>query len=146
MAPAKTELRIDLDAGTVTCPAAHTVKLRTLESGQVARFGARCAACPLASQCPASRHGRSIHLGHHERQLAAAPARQADPDWKTSYTSPRPKIGHLMRRKHGGRHARVRGRRKVAADFTSLAAAVNLARFSVLGLDRQPAGQVISTA
>jgi len=41
-----------------------------------------------------------------------------------------------MRRRHGGRRARVRGRTKVAADFSLLAAAVNLARFGVLGLTR----------
>ena len=39
-----------------------------------------------------------------------------------------------MRRRHGGRRARVRGRLKVAADFALLAAAVNLARLAVLGL------------
>jgi hypothetical protein len=44
------------------------------------------------------------------------------------------KIGHLMRRRHGGRRARVRGQLKVAADFALLAAAVNLARLAVLGL------------
>ncbi len=44
------------------------------------------------------------------------------------------KIGHLMRRRHGGRRARVRGRLKVAADFALLAAAVNLARLAVLGI------------
>ena len=38
-----------------------------------------------------------------------------------------------MRRRHGGRRARVRGQVKVAADFALLAAAVNLARLAVLG-------------
>ena len=38
-----------------------------------------------------------------------------------------------MRRRHGGRRARVRGLVKVAADFALLAAAVNLARLGVLG-------------
>ncbi len=41
------------------------------------------------------------------------------------------KIGHLMRRRHGGQRARVRGQTKVAADLSLLAAAVNLARFGV---------------
>jgi hypothetical protein len=41
-----------------------------------------------------------------------------------------------MRRRHGGRRARVRGTTKVAADFALLAAAVNLARLGVLGLHR----------
>ena len=55
------------------------------------------------------------------------------------------KIGHLMRRRHGGRRARVRGRTKVAADFSLLAAAVNLARFAVLGLRRGPGQTWVAT-
>jgi hypothetical protein len=39
-----------------------------------------------------------------------------------------------MRRRHGGRRARVRGRVKIAAGFALLAAAVNLARLGLLGL------------
>jgi len=139
-----------VDAGTVSCPAGHTVALRPLTSGQIARFGALCAGCPLAAKCTGSRSGRTIQLGEHERQLAGARARQSDPDWKTDYRQTRPKverkISHLMRRKHGGRRARVRGTPKVAADFSLLAAAVNLARFAVLGLDRQPSGWALSTS
>jgi hypothetical protein len=48
------------------------------------------------------------------------------------------KIGHLTRRRHGGRRARVRGTTKVAADFSLLAAAVNLARIGVLSLRQSP--------
>jgi IS5 family transposase len=62
---------------------------------------------------------------------------QADPAWKADYRATRPKverkIAHLMRRRHGGRRARVRGLAKVAAGFALLAAAVNLARLGVLG-------------
>jgi hypothetical protein len=146
----KTVFTIDLDAGTVTCPAQRTVRLRAVKNDrQVAKFGKLCAGCPLADRCTASRRGRSIHLGKHERQLAAARARQANPDWKTDYTQTRPKverkISHLTRRKHGGRHARVRGKTKVTADFSLLAAAVNLARFAVLGLEHQPGGWTLNT-
>jgi hypothetical protein len=147
----KADFTIDLHAGTVTCPADHTVTLRQLKNHrQIARFGKLCHGCPLADRCTASRKGRSIHLGKHERQLATARAQQTDPGWKTDYTQTRPKverkISHLMRRKHGGRRARVRGSTKVAADFSLLAAAVNLARFAVLGLDRQPEGWTLSTS
>ena len=73
-----------------------------------------------------------------KEELARARARQASPDWKAGYRATRPRverqIGHLMRRRHGGRRARVRGRVKVAADFALLAAAVNLARLGVLGV------------
>jgi IS5 family transposase len=82
--------------------------------------------------------GRSIYAGPYEEQLARARARQASPGWKAGYRATRPKverkIGHLMRRRHGGRRARVRGQVKVAADFALLAAAVNLARLAVPGL------------
>jgi ribosomal protein L12E/L44/L45/RPP1/RPP2 len=146
----KSRFGIDLDAGTVTCPASHTVTLRTIKHGQVARFGVLCAGCPLAARCTSSRSGRTIHLGQHERQLAAARNRQTDPAWRSDYTQTRPKverkISHLMRRKHGGRRARVRGSTKVAADFQLLAAAVNLARFAVLGLNREPTGWALSTS
>jgi hypothetical protein len=146
----KSEFQVDSDAGTVTCPAGHTVVLRAHKSGQIARFATLCASCPLAKKCTTSRSGRTIHLGEHERQLAAARARQSDPDWKSDYRQTRPtverKISQLMRRKHGGRRARVRGSTKVAADFSLLAAAVNLARFGVLGLTREPAGWALPTS
>ena len=74
----------------------------------------------------------------HEAALAAARARQRDPAWRADYRATRPKVerklAHLLRRRHGGRHARVRGLVRVAQDFKLLAAAVNLARFATLGL------------
>lgn len=98
--------------------------------------------CPLPEQCTKATTGRSIRVGIYEQQLAAARARQRDPDWVGGYRATRPKvepkIGHLTRRHHGGRRARVRGKTKVAADFALLAAAVNLARISVLAVASTP--------
>ena len=52
-----------------------------------------------------------------------------------------------MRRRHGGRRARVRGQTKVAADFSLLAAAANLARLGVLGLTSTgPGNWVVATS
>ena len=51
-----------------------------------------------------------------------------------------------MRRKHGGRRARVRGKPKVTADFNLLAAAVNLARLAAVGLAHDASGWGLSTA
>ena len=139
----KDRFAVDLETGPVTCPAGVTAPIRA--SGHkrhagAARFGVSCRACPLVGQCTKSRQGRTITIGPHEARLAAARTRQADPAWKADYTATRPKverkIGHLMRRRHGGRRARVRGQLKVAADFALLAAAVNLARLAVLGLAR----------
>ena len=136
---AKDRFSIDLDAKTVTCPAGVTVPIRpaTGRHAGTARFGAACRTCPLAARCTRASEGRTITIGPHEARLAAARIRQADPAWRADYRATRPKaerkIGHLMRRRHGGRRARVRGLVKVAAGFALLAAAVNLARLGVLG-------------
>jgi hypothetical protein len=146
----KDAFQIDLTAGTVTCPAGQTATLRAAKDGQVAYFGQACQTCPLAERCTTSADGRSIHVGLYEQQLTRARARQTDPAWKADYTATRPKIerkiSHLMRRRHGGRRARVRGHTKVDADFTLLAAAVNLARLATLGVAHHTSGWAVSTA
>jgi hypothetical protein len=146
----KDAFRIDLAERTVTCPAGQTAPLRRATPGAVACFGPACASCPLAGQCTTAKGGRTIYVGPYEQQLAAARARQRDPDWAADYRATRPKverkIGHLMRRRHGGRRARVRGQVKIAADFALLAAAVNLARLSVLGLAGHGGTWVVTTS
>jgi len=137
----KGDFTIDLAASTVVCPAGQAAPLRAAGNGWLASFGAACATCPLVARCTTAKTGRTIWVGPYEEQLARARARQTDPDWKAKYRATRPKverkIGHLMRRRHGGRRARVRGTLKVGADLALLAAAVNLARLSVLGLAHQ---------
>jgi hypothetical protein len=138
---AKDRFAIDTEAGTVTCPAGVVAAMRPVKAGeQIASFGTACAGCPLASACTKAKDGRRIRIGIYEAELVRARTTQADPGWRAEYRATRPKverkIGHLMRRRHGGRRARVRGQTKVAADFSLLAAAVNLARFGVLGLTR----------
>src|SRR6266545_5251556 len=143
----KDQFQIDLAAGTVTCPAQRTVPIiyradpRNRHHGQ-ASFGPACTTCPLRGQCTSAAAGRTITITAYEQELAAARARQADPDRAADYRATRPKIerklAHLVRRRHGGRRVRVRGLAKVAADFNLLAAAVNLARLGVLGLQWTP--------
>jgi hypothetical protein len=78
--PQESEFRIDLDHATVTCPAGHTVPLTKVKDGRIARFGALCTDFPLAPKCTEAANGRTIHVGPHERRLATARARQADPE------------------------------------------------------------------
>jgi hypothetical protein len=142
---AKDRFDIDLGAGTVRCPGEVTVNIRPAKAGGgTAAFGTACAGCPLAAQCTSSGAGRTITIGRYEDALVRARAAQKDPAWQADYRATRPKverkIGHLMRRWHGGRQARVRGQTKIAADFSLLAAAVNLARFGVLNLSSTGAG------
>jgi hypothetical protein len=143
----KEQFRIDLAAGTVTCPAQRTAPIvyhadpRHRHHGQ-ASFGLACVSCPLRGQCTSAAAGRTVTITPYEAELAAARARQADSDRAADYRATRPKVerklAHLVRRRHGGRRVRVRGLGKVAADFNLLAAAVNLARLGVLGLHWTP--------
>jgi hypothetical protein len=145
----KDRFDIDLEHDTVSCPAGQIAPLKRAKPGRMAYFGAACASCPLTEQCTKSKNGRTIYVGPYEQQLARARARQRDPDWTADYRATRPKverkIAHLMRRRHGGRRARVRGQTKIAADFAMLAAAVNLARLAVLGLRSNPTGWAVPT-
>ena len=143
----KDQFQIDLVAGAVTCPARRTVPILysadpdNRHHGQ-ARFGLACTACPLRGQCTSAAAGRTVTITAYEHELAAARICQADPVRAADYRATRPKVerklAHLVRRRHGGRRVRVRGLVKVAADFSLLAAAVNLARLGVLGLHWSP--------
>ena len=140
---AKDRFNIDLLSGTVTCPAGVSVAIRARSDGSgTAAFGAACARCELRGRCTDARGGRTVRIGAHEAVLAAARARQQRPAWRSDYRAVRPKVerklAHLVRRKHGGRHARVRGLAKTDADFNLLAAAANIARLGVLGLRSTP--------
>jgi hypothetical protein len=138
------DFRIDLDAGTVQCPAGQCVRLRLSKDGAgEAQFSVLCNDCPLRAKCTESKAGRTVHVHPKHRTLDRARRRQRDPDWKKRYRATRPKVerkfGHLMRRKHGGRRARVRGRLRVGQDFALLAAAINLVRLARLGVHLQAA-------
>ncbi len=143
----KADFRVDLAARTVSCPAGRMAPLRRHGRLSIASFGAACAGCPLATRCTSSKDGRTIAVGPHEARLARGRAAGRDPAWLADYRATRPKverkIAHLMRRRHGGRRARVRGRSRVGADFALLAAAVNLARLAVLGLVRSGGGWAV---
>jgi Transposase DDE domain/Transposase domain (DUF772) len=148
---AKDQFRIDLQAGTVTCPARVTVAISPARrGGGRARFGVACSVCPLRNACTSSVRGRVVAIHPDEATLAAARTRQRDPAWLADYRATRPKVerklAHLLRRRHGGRRARVRGLVRVGQDFKLLAAAVNLARFASLGLRSTSTGWQVQPA
>jgi len=147
----KDRFEVDLDAGTVGCPGGFSTPIRPAShGGGTAYFGPVCAGCPLREQCTTAAAGRTISIGVHEESLRRARTRQGDPAWVTDYRATRPKverkIGHLMRRTHGGRRARVRGTIKIDADFRMLAAGVNLARLATLRVFSGPTGWAAATA
>ena len=145
----KDRFDVDLSAGAVICPAGVSAPIRPAAAGGgTASFARACAECPLRAQCTTAAGGRTISIGPYEQTLTDARARQADPAWVADYRGTRPKVerklGHLMRRRHGGRRARVRGTARVDADFRLLAAAVNFARMAVLDLRCSAAGWAVA--
>jgi hypothetical protein len=144
----KDRFRIDVAAGTVTCPAHHTVSIRTGLRQRVARFGGLCGPCPLRADCTKSARGRVISIHPQEAALQHAKARQQDPSWQQDYRAHRPiverKISHFTRRPWGGRKARCRGQKRILTDILTRASAINLARLATLGLHHEPTGWAIA--
>jgi hypothetical protein len=137
----KSDFDVDLEAQTVRCPAGKLVVIRAVNGGDVvgrASFGTHCSDCPLKDKCTTSKEGRVVRIHCNEDTLQRNRKRQQSAEWKQYYRSNRPKVerkfGHLMRRRHGGRRARVRGTARVRADFSLLCAVANLQRLAVLGV------------
>lgn len=130
---------IDTQRQTARCPAGVLVPIRRQKDGAgLAEFGAACGGCALRDKCTTSPSGRMLRVHAKYDTLTRERRRQRDAAWLARYRATRPKverkIAHLMRRKHGGRRACVRGRLRVAHDFALLAASVNLARLAKLGV------------
>jgi len=147
----KDAFAIDLDKGTVTCPAGRLVQIRRREDGSgLASFGVGCKTCPKAESCTDSKEGRNIQINKDESVLQRGRERQKSPEWRRNYKATRPKVerklAHLMRRRHGGRRARMRGRERVAQDFLMLCAAVNLQRLAQFELRSVDARELAAAA
>jgi IS5 family transposase len=146
----KDRFDVDLDHGTVTCPAGQTAVIIPVRgSGGRASFRPWCATCPLRSACTSSRRGRTIAIHPQEAVLQRARASQRDPAWQDRYRTGRPtverKISHFTRRAWGGRKARTRGLARVSTDLDTRAGAINWARLAVLGLHYDQTGWALGT-
>jgi IS5 family transposase len=146
----KDRFGVDLDHGTVTCPAGQTAVIIPVRGGGGrASFRPWCATCPLRSACTSSRRGRTIAIHPQEAVLQRARASQRDPAWQDRYRTGRPtverKISHFTRRAWGGRKARTRGLARVSTDLDTRAGAINWARLAVLGLHHDQTGWALGT-
>jgi hypothetical protein len=83
---AKDQFRVDLQAGTVTCPARVTVAIiPARRGGGRARFGAACSVCPLRDTCTTSVAGRLVTIHPHEASWPPpAPASASRPGGPTT--------------------------------------------------------------
>jgi len=127
----KGDFKIDLDAGTVTCPGGHTVTISTSTNGfRGANFtAAMCRGCPLKAACCPGRPRRQVNLGEHENLLIAARQALADPATAEHLRRTRPRIERLLSllaARYGARKSRYIGRRKARLQAAWAAALVNL--------------------
>jgi IS5 family transposase len=134
---------VDLHAGTVTCPAGHTV---AITPSRRAVFDWRCGPCPLRERCTTAKDGKTLNLHPHEAELAAARRRAADPAFQASYRRWRPmverSIAWLVAKGH--RRVRYRGLARNQLGLSLRVAAINLRRLITMGLDHHDAGWVLA--
>ena len=141
------DFTVDEQAGTVTCPAGHTVQLSRT---RIATFGVRCRDCPLRARCTTSKTGRKLVLHERDDLLRAARADwAADPKLRQDYMAHRPNVERAV-----AQVATVRGRRlklryrgvaKNHAWLKRRTAALNLRTLIGRGLARSGAGWALAT-
>lgn len=123
----KRDFRINVRAGTITCPAGQ---VELFEPGQVVEFDAEvCGPCPLRAECTqaASGRGRTVTMGDDEALQKKLRKLQGS---RTGRARLRERVGvehrlaHLSNRQ--GPRARYRGTRKNTFDLRRLSAVQNL--------------------
>lgn len=136
---------VDLDAGTVTCPAGHTI---TITSNRNAVFGVRCRDCPLRPRCTTAKAGMTIRIHRHERQLQQARRRARDPDYIQTYRTMRPMVERTIAwfTARGHRKVRYRGVERNQFWVHTRSAAINLRRLVHLGLSREDESWALAPA
>ena len=138
------DFTIDDPAGTVTCPAGHTVALGRpqADGDRQALFKARCRGCPLRERCTTAKAGRVLTVHPQHALLAAARQAAADPAWQDEYRQWRPPVERAIAWlvAHGNRRVPYRGIIKNNTWLHHRAAALNLRRLVNLGLTRTSDG------
>lgn len=126
---------VDHHAGTVTCPAGHTV---TITPSGGASFGRRGAGCPLRARCTTAASGKEIKISDHDDELVFARQAWRDPIFLDHYRQHRPMvertIAWLVARGH--RRVRYRGVERNQFWLGNRLGALNLRRLVNLGLHR----------
>jgi len=127
----KRAFEIDLEAGTVTCPAGQVAPIRTEPSGtRRAGFATQaCQACPLKERCCPTQRRRQILIASEEEHLIAARQALDDPETAEHLRRTRPRIERLLgllAHRYGARKSRYLGRRKAELQAAWAAANVNL--------------------
>jgi len=141
------DFAVDEQAGTVTCPAGHTVRLSRT---RIATFGVRCRDCPLRKRCTTSKTGRTLVLHQRDRLLRTARADwAADTGLREDYKTYRPHVERAIAQVATFRGRRLKLRyRGVAKNHAWLkrrTAALNLRNLIGNGLHRRGGAWVLAT-
>jgi len=141
------DFTVDEQAGTVTCPAGHTV---TLSRTRIATFGAACRDCPLHSRCTTCKTGRKLVLHERDDLLRAARADwAADTGLREDYMQHRPNVERAVAQVATWRGRRLKLRyRGVAKNHAWLkrrTAALNLRNLIGRGLTRRDGAWGLAT-
>jgi len=138
------DFAVDEQAGTVTCPAGHTV---ALSRTRVATFGVLCRHCPLRSRCTTCKTGRKLVLHPRDGLLRAARS-----DWaglRKDYMAWRPNVERAVAQVATFRGRRLklryRGVTKNHAWLKRRTAAVNLRNLTGKGLTRRDGAWILAT-
>jgi hypothetical protein len=127
----KRDFQIDLDAGTVTCPAKQIAQIHTEPKGQRrAGFSARsCRRCPLKARCCPTSERKQLLITHQEELLIPARLALEDPVTAEHLRRTRPRIERLLgllAHRYRARKSRYIGTRKARLQAAWAAALVNL--------------------
>ena len=139
------DFAIDEQAGTVTCPAGHTMPMSART--RTVTFGRLCAACPLRARCTTAKDGRSTRIHPHEDLLRAARAQARTGDFKKAYPT-RSAIERIISwtATQNGRRVRLRylGTARNNAWLHTRCAAINLRTLLRHGLTRRDGAWILA--
>ena len=138
---------VDEQAGTVTCPAGHTV---ALSRTRIAAFGVRCRDCPLRAPCTTCKTGRKLVLHPRDDLLRAARITwAADSRLREDYRKHRPNVERVIAQVATFRGRRLklryRGVTRNHAWLKRRTAALNLRNLASRGLTRRDGAWVLAT-
>ena len=141
------DFTVNEQAGTVTCPAGHTV---TLSRTRIATFGVACRGCLLRQRCTTCKTGRKLVLHERDDLLRAARADwAADAGLRQDYMAHRPNVERAVAQVATFRGRRLKLRyRGVAKNHAWLkrrTGAINLRNLLGKGLTRRDGAWALAT-
>jgi IS5 family transposase len=134
---------VDEEAGTVSCPAGHVVRITVTRN---AVFGVRCRGCSLRDRCTRSKNGRTVRLHRHDRELTESRRAWRNGEFLADYRRWRPMVERSIAWlvADGHRRVRFRGVQRNRLGLSLRIAAINLRRLVNLGLTFEGTWQISS--